>query len=94
MVGIKQPSKLRLHEQVTDSDVAGLLCVLGVDADLNLISAGIRYLSWRRYLFRMSMRMSMSMGMSMSMNDARYVRYAMYFSAERMSTHLASQACM
>ena len=45
--------------------------MLDVDANLNLISGGIRYLSWRRYLFRMSM------SMSMSMNDARYVRYAM-----------------
>ena len=26
VLGIKQASKLRLHEQVTDADVAGLLC--------------------------------------------------------------------
>ena len=44
------------------------VAVSDVNANLNSISGGIRYLAWRRYLLRMSM------SMSMSMNDARYIR--------------------
>lgn len=73
MLGIKHAGKQAKIARTSHGFRCCRVAVLDVDADLNLISGGIRYLPWRRYL--LSMRLSMSM--SMSMNDARYIRYAM-----------------